>query len=234
MGADDCKVLAWIAKPPSLVGAPLTTGRIKELYECLADYARAKSMTVVNSAGNAGLDMTPADVMSMLTEAEGSFGVSATGPIGYLWDDRLASREDISLETLEDPIESPAFYTNYGHGVDVSVAGGDADLEAVANAVPGWWYDLVFSTVVEYDAEGDPMPGYDWKAGTSMAAPQVTGAYALVRSLRPDAGPDEVEALIRETAEDAPGGERYHGAGHLNLRRLVREANEGSERRGGG
>jgi len=57
-----------------------------------------------------------------------------------------------------------------------------------------------------------------------MSAPQVTGTYALVRSLQPDASPQEVEELIKETAQDAPGGELYHGSGHLDLRRLVWEA----------
>lgn len=196
---------------------------IKELYERLADYAHEKGMTIVNSAGNAGLDMSSEDVMSMPTEAEGIFGVAATGPIGFLWDDTLESREDVSLKTLDDPVDSPAFYTNYGHGVDVSASGGDADLDAIADGVPGWYYDLVVSTVVAYDDDGQPYPSYGWKAGTSMSAPQVTGAYALVRALKPDADPETVEALIRDTARSAPGGELYHGAGHLDLRALVRE-----------
>jgi subtilisin family serine protease len=205
--------------------------KIKVAYERLAAYARKKGMTIVNSAGNDGLDMTPEGILSLPTEAEGIFGVSATGPIGYLWDDTLESREDISLKTLEDPTSSPAFYTNYGSAVDVSAAGGDADLEAIGKGIPGWYYDLVFSTIVQYDDNGNPVPGYGWKAGTSMSAPQVSGAYALVRSLRPDASPDEVESLIQATAEHAPGGELYHGAGHLNLRRLVREASNNQGRR---
>jgi subtilisin family serine protease len=57
-----------------------------------------------------------------------------------------------------------------------------------------------------------------------MAAPQVTGAAALVRSLRPDASVDEVESLIKETASRAPGAQSYHGAGHLDLKRLVKRA----------
>lgn len=198
--------------------------QIKELYERLAEYARERDMTIVNSTGNAGLDMTPPDVMSLPTEAEGIFGVSATGPIGYLWDDELESREDVSLKTLEEPTSYPAKYTNYGTGVDVSAAGGNYDLEALTNGVPGWYYDLVFSSIVQVTEDGDPVPGYGWKAGTSMSAPQVTGAYALVRSLRPDASAEEVEALIKETARDAPGGELYHGAGHLDLRALVEAA----------
>ena len=196
---------------------------IKESYERVAAYAREQGMTIVNSAGNDGLDMSPEGTLSLPTEAEGVFGVSATGPVGYLWDDKQPDREDKALKKLDEPTSYPANYTNYGTAVDVSAAGGNYDPDALEEGVEGWFYDLVLSTVVEETEEG-PEPAYGWKAGTSMAAPQVTGAYALVRSLRPDASPEEVEALIRETARDAPGGEPYHGAGHLDLRRLVRRA----------
>ncbi|NEU56498.1 S8 family serine peptidase [Halorussus sp. MSC15.2] len=195
---------------------------VKEAYSRLAEYARSQDMIIVNSAGNAGVDMTPDDVISLPTEVEGIFGVSATGPIGYLWDDKKASREDKGLKKLEKPTTQPAKYTNYGEGVDVSAEGGNYDLDAYQKGVEGWFYDLVYSSVVEHDADGEPTPGYGWKAGTSMAAPQVTGAVALARSLRPDISAEELKSLIKETATDAPGGELYHGAGHLDLRRLVK------------
>jgi subtilisin family serine protease len=197
---------------------------VKEFYQRAVDYARSQGTVVVNSSGNDSLDMDQEGVLSLPTEVEGVFGVSATGPIGYLWDDERDSREDIGLKKLEDSTASPAFYTNYGDAVDVSAAGGDVDLEAVRDDVPGWYYDLVLSTVYNTTEDGEVVPGYSWKAGTSMAAPQVTGAVALVRSLRPDASAAEVEELIRETARDATGGEEYHGAGHLDLRRLVERA----------
>ena len=59
-----------------------------------------------------------------------------------------------------------------------------------------------------------------------MAAPQVTGAVALVRSLRPEASVEEVESLIRETASMLEEGETYYGAGHLDLQALVRAAEQ--------
>jgi len=197
---------------------------VKVAYERAAAYARSQDMSIINSAGNDGLDMDAENILSLPTEAEGIFGVSATGPIGFLWDDKQPGREDVALKKLEDEVASPAFYTNYGSAVDVSASGGDADLEAIRNGAEGWFYDLVLSTVVRSDGDGNPVPGYGWKAGTSMAAPQVAGAYALVRSLRPDASAAEVEALIRDTARSAPGDAAYHGAGHLDLRRLVRAA----------
>jgi len=197
---------------------------IKRLYERAVSYARSQGTVVVNSAGNAGVDMTPDDVLSLPAEVEGVFGVSATGPVGYLWDDEQNSREDTALKKLDESTATPAAYTNYGSGVDVSAAGGNYDPEAADEGVDGWYYDLVYSTVVTETEDGDVVPGYGWKAGTSMAAPQVAGAVALVRSLRPDASVADVESLIEETARDAEGGERYHGAGHLDLRRLVRRA----------
>ncbi len=196
---------------------------LKEAYERAAAYARDQDMLVVNSAGNDGLDMDAEGTLSLPTEAEGVFGVSATGPIGFLWDDRK-QREDLALKRLTDPTSSPANYTNYGSAVDVSAAGGDYDPEAIDGEAE-WFYDLVLSTIVTPDGDGGVEPGYGWKAGTSMAAPQVSGAVALIRSLQPDTSVAEVESLIRETAsEDEPGGEAYHGAGHLDLRRLVKAA----------
>lgn len=68
----------------------------------------------------------------------------------------------------------------------MSAAGGSADLQAIATN-PDAYNDLVYSTVNTVDADGNVVSGYGWKAGTSMAAPQVAGAVALVRSLDPDA-----------------------------------------------
>ncbi|MFA5091719.1 MAG: S8/S53 family peptidase [Candidatus Paceibacterota bacterium] len=40
--------------------------------------------------------------------------------------------------------------------------------------------------------------------GTSFAAPQVSGLVALIRSIRPEAGFDEVVRLLRDNADDVP------------------------------
>lgn len=198
---------------------------VRMAYRRFTRYAREKDMVFVNSAGNAGVNMTPDSVVSLPTEVEGTFGVSATGPIGYGWGDKHDDNEEkwLTGNRLEEPTAQPAFYTNYGDAVDVSAAGGNADLGAIGTGVP-WFNDLVYSTIYETTEDGDVVPGYGWKAGTSMAAPQVAGAVALVRSLRPDASAEEVESLIQETANMPEEGEQYHGAGHLDLEALVKRA----------
>jgi subtilisin family serine protease len=197
---------------------------IKEMYRRLTKYVRSKGMVFVNSAGNAALDMDAKNTLVLPTEVEGIFGVSATGPIGCGWGSKHDWNEEkwLTGNRLEKPTTQPAFYTNYGSDVDVSAAGGNADLEAFNNNVPGAQRDLVYSTIYETTESGGTIASYGWKAGTSMAAPQVTGAVALVRSLRPDASVSEVESLIKETASDL--GKEYHGAGHLDLKRLVKRA----------
>jgi len=195
------------------------------IAEQCAEYVRSQGTVIVNSAGNDGLDMTPESTLSLPTEAEGVFGVSATGPIGYGWGGKHSDNEAkwLTGNRLEEPTTEPAFYTNYGSAVDVSAAGGNADLDAVSST-PDAYNDLVFSTINTTDEDGNVVAGYGWKAGTSMAAPQVSGAVALVRSLRPDASVEEVESLIQETAAMPEEGEEYHGAGHLDLEALVKAA----------
>ena len=197
---------------------------IKKIYRRLTKYVRSKGMVFVNSAGNSALNMDAKNTLVLPTEVKGIFGVSATGPIGFGWGSKHDWNEAkwLTGNRLEEPTTAPAFYTNYGSDVDLSAAGGTADLEALGS-VPGAQRDLVYSTIYETTESGDTIAGYGWKAGTSMAAPQVTGAVALVRSLRPDASVSEVERLIKETASDV-GSVTYHGAGHLDLKRLVKRS----------
>jgi subtilisin family serine protease len=199
---------------------------LKQIISQVADYVRSQGTVIVNSAGNASLDMDAPNQLSLPTEADGVFGVSATGPIGYGWGGKHSDNEAkwLTGNRLEEPTATPAVYTNYGDAVDVSAGGGNYDLAEIQAGNADAYNDLVYSTVNTTDEEGNVVPGYGWKAGTSMAAPQVTGAVALVRSLRPEASVEEVEALVRETARSAPGGEQYHGAGHLDLERLVKRA----------
>jgi subtilisin family serine protease len=163
-------------------------------------YANANDTLLVIAAGNDSADLQhDGDFVSLPNEGAQAVSVSATGPIGFGWGD----------DGLESPPESPAFYTNYGtNAIDVGAPGGDADLDAV-DTVAGWYYDLVLSTVPD---------GYGWAAGTSMAAPNVAGAAALVKSANPNYGAAEIEtALKRAASVPSDYDKRYYGSGYLNV-----------------
>ncbi|MEO8082362.1 MAG: S8 family serine peptidase [Ardenticatenales bacterium] len=64
---------------------------------------------------------------------------------------------------------------------------------------------------------------YDRKDGTSMAAPQVSGAAALLLSAQPDLTPDDIARFLRQSAIDggAAGPDPVYGYGRLAADRAV-------------
>jgi subtilisin family serine protease len=144
------------------------------------------------------------------TEEDGSTGglpsEYTTDP--YPVEERVGDR----LDDLRQPPSEPAFYTNSGaEAIDVSAPGGNSDQSADD---PQSYFDLIVSTTFGFDGD-EKVPDYGWKAGTSMAAPQVAGVAALLRSLNPDLSARELRARIEETADDI-GPAQYRGEGHLN------------------
>ncbi len=63
-------------------------------------------------------------------------------------------------------------------------------------------------------------------SGTSFAAPQVTGLVALMLSRNPYLGPDQIESVIKNSADPLPAGVTpgWAGAGRINMLRAVKPA----------
>ncbi|WP_323675709.1 S8 family serine peptidase [Halorubellus sp. PRR65] len=184
-------------------------------------YANKEGTLLVIAAGNDEADLQhDKNFISLPNEGAQAVSVSATGPIGYGWD----ADGDGEVTDLAAPPESPAFYTNYGtNAVTLGAPGGDADSDAIGTGVP-WFNDLVFNTVFTYedtDGDGEPdtqVPGYGWKAGTSMASPNVAGAAALVKSANPNYSANQVEAALKQAADVPEDYDKaYYGSGYLNI-----------------
>ncbi|MFY0406140.1 S8 family serine peptidase [Solicola sp. PLA-1-18] len=157
------------------------TGRgfCPDSYQEVVDAAIARGTTVVAAAGNEAADAST----STPANCDGVVSVAATDDLGQL-----------------------ASYSNVGSSVTLSAPGGDNPnftyLPGTAPAGEDDHYKTVLSTI---DAgattpTGDTYAGY---AGTSMAAPAVSGAAALLYSLGA-ATPAQVTAALRQATQPFP------------------------------
>lgn len=89
-----------------------------------------------------------------------------------------------------------------------------------------------FSTLGPHNSVGAPgvdivstLPGgYGFMSGTSMAAPHVTGAVALIRDKYPNMAPHLIKELFEDTADGSGSFDRYYGHGRLNVARALLKA----------
>ena len=162
-------------------------------------YAWQKGTLVVAAAGNDGEDRSQGPVRDAPSATPSALSVSATGPF-----DELAS------------------YSNYGaFTVDFAGPGGDIPDELY----DGWWVDYTCLSALLYaDLDGTgPHHWYAWMAGTSMAAPKVTGVAALIYAHNPGITPDQVVEILEMSADDigAPGYDFLYGWGLVNAYRAI-------------
>jgi subtilisin family serine protease len=193
-------------------------------------YARSQNATVIASAGNdardldhdSGLEICDADgcyianLKAFPAEVPGVLAISATAPIGW------------ALAPLATSYDNLASYSNYGQSVIAFAApGGDAAYPGNENCLlaglvrPCWVFDLVFAPGGYLDAT--TFLSF-WAAGTSMAAPHVSGVAALIVGKHGgEMSPGEVEKILRKSAEDLgkPGNDDIFGTGRVNAARAV-------------
>ncbi len=99
-------------------------------------------------------------------------------------------------------------YSNYGDALDLVAPGGDNNVDLNGDG---------FADGILQENFG--FFGFNWGfwyyAGTSFASPHVAGIAALVKSVHPDYGPDEIRQVLQDTAQDLgdPGWDARYGHG---------------------
>lgn len=156
----------------------------------------ATGAVVVASAGNNGIELG-SNTLVLPAQSKHVMTVSATGPIEGAQFDRLAS------------------YSNYGRKViDVAAPGGDFVSE---RSFP---CDMVLSASARTDAGANQ---WEWRAGTSMAAPHVAGVAALVKGRFNKMHPALAQRWIERTSDDifARGKDAESGWGRVDALRAT-------------
>lgn len=200
-------------------------------------YAEKQNALVVTSAGNDGRDLDK-DSSTRVCDADGNcfnynlrafpaelpatLAISALGPVGW------------GRDTQNTPLDRRASYTNYGQSaIDFSAPGGDYYLAELGDfgictvpvtggAITQYCYalDMVMSTT----SVSGTSHYYGWSAGTSMAAPHVSGVAALIVGKNGgEMSPSAVKAILRASSDDLgkSGRDDTHGSGRINAARAV-------------
>ncbi|WP_336362028.1 S8 family peptidase [Halalkalicoccus salilacus] len=187
LGADAANISLGAGPFPPQANA----GGLRAARQKVVNNVVRRGLLVSASAGNADANLKQGGYFHLTSSVAGAMSISATGP------------NDLR-----------AFYSNYGsNDIDVGAPGGGYETLEKTLAEDGveWPFplNLVLSTF--------PDKRYGWAAGTSMAAPQVTGTAALVREVAPDANARQVEQAIKNGADLVDGqSDDDLGAGRLN------------------
>ncbi len=107
-----------------------------------------------------------------------------------------ANNEDVITVSATTVLDVPTEKSNYGTCVDISAPG-----------------SKIYSTI--------PTNDYDYGNGTSIAAPFVSAAAAILKSINPNFTPQEIKRIIKETASVPIGWDINYGVGILDMANMI-------------
>jgi subtilisin family serine protease len=184
---------------------------IARVNEALA-YAHERGAVLITPAGNDGVNLDPIDRFRFC-EGDPVICVSGTGPA--------------SPEQVHPPYwDEPAANTNYGMAIDVAAPGGTGPALAPIVSV---WLDCSSETVLTAMPKASDVciggARRTWEStGSSFGAAATSGLAALIVSIIGKDRPDDVEAIIKASADDlgvTGPDDPYYGDGRINVANAI-------------
>lgn len=163
----------------------------------------------------------PNDILSQSVDRASSMGISVvvsagnSGPSDSTVTSPATARTAISVGAVDKKKKITSFSSRG------PVIFNSEDIHKPDIVAPG---DSICSAKFFDSSDGSICGGYVGnfiKHGTSMAAPHVAGAIALIKQIKPELSVAEIKNLIKDNALDLSLKEKAQGAGMLDLRRIV-------------
>ncbi len=160
----------------------------------IPDNANPAQVINMSLGGSGACDATYQDAIDIAVANGATVVVSAGNSTADAVNFRPANCDSVITVAANDRQGNLASYSNFGAIIDVTAPGGETAIAA----------DGVASTL----NDGTESPGaeaYVYYQGTSMSAPHVSGAAALLYQANPAITPAEVEAALIATSRPMPG-----------------------------
>jgi subtilisin family serine protease len=195
-------------------------GSLVAALDKAVNFAASQGVLAVSAAGGSATDFGQAgNLVSVPADSGSGLAVSATGPVGF------------ALGATN--FRRPASYSDYGEGfIFAAGPGGDSVLPGSASCTvpvvggsvtaPCWQFDMVISPC---RGSGASTTSYCFAAGTSMAAPAVSGVAALLKGRFPGISLGALKGRLAQSADDEGkvGHDEFYGHGFVNARRACTE-----------
>lgn len=134
-----------------------------------------------------------------------------------------ANCNDVITVSAVDLNKNITPYSNFGNSIDVAAPGGRDDIDSDSNG----FVDTILSLSAESGAGGLNYT-YEYRFGTSMATPHVSGIFALMLAVNPNLSADEIEQMLISglLTEDIgiTGADNLFGNGLINASKAVTAA----------
>jgi subtilisin family serine protease len=199
------------------------TGHLSDVASGI-EWARAHGADVINlSLGCQGCQNTMVDEAIEAAVADGVVVVAAAGNSGAGSAMYPASHPDVIAVGAIDFRNVKAPYSNTGSQLDLVAPGGNTNRDDNSDSHPDGVLQETFCDAdpasCPWSMSGSNGWGYYFFQGTSMAAPHVSGAVALLLEKSPGADPGAIRTALFETALDLgePGFDTTYGHGLVQL-----------------
>ncbi|MFT4883334.1 MAG: subtilisin family serine protease [Natronomonas sp.] len=212
-----------IGTPP--LPPQLNRAGFRQAYRLVIQDAVNAGSFVAVSAGNSDTELNAGGVFTVPNSVPGATSIGATGPNDKRTFYSNYGANELSLAAPGGAYETLAKTLCTEDGIILGTCEEDeetGEVECEECEPPEWPfpYNLVLSTTPP-DIYG---AAYAYFAGTSMAAPQVAGAAALLAA-ETSLNPHQIETTLERTAETATGTDRRElGAGRLDAGAAVDDA----------
>jgi subtilisin family serine protease len=169
----------------------------QQFFAQFVNFANSQGVVVVSASGNDGKNLgVPHPFMALPCEAGAQLCVSATGPSDHL-----------------------AHYSNFGRSAIAVAAPGGENQFLPKNPTPAQQFAALILGPCARALCGTERQ-YLVAAGTSAAAPHVSGLAALIASQNPMLSASAIMSIIEQTADDVGSAQQF-GNGRINVARAL-------------